>query len=65
MENNNGITRRNFISLTAHGVIISAFLPSALQAAVAGLPTNLDKSKNTNKYMLDSNLNIQIGRAHV
>ena len=59
MENKNGITRRNFINLAAQGVILSAFLPSALQAAIAGSPANLAMSKNINKIIMDSNSTIQ------
>ncbi len=59
MENDNGFTRRHFLSLAAKGIIISTFLPSAIQATVTNLSSNLVVSKNTNKFLLDTNLNIR------
>ncbi len=50
------ITRRNFISLTAKGIIISAVLPSVLAKAAQLGSGSIFPQKNVNKFLLDSNL---------
>ena len=41
----NDLSRRRFISLTTQGVIVSALLPSVLQAASINLRTNATVAK--------------------
>ena len=49
----NDLSRRNFLNLTAQGVIISAFLPSALQAAMANKLGGAADVKIGNKIQSD------------
>src|SRR5665648_149916 len=51
----NDLSRRKFLSLTAQGVIISAFLPSALQAAMSNKPAVVAVMKNWNRFQSDPN----------
>jgi pyruvate-formate lyase len=51
----NDLSRRKFLNLTAQGVIISAFLPSALQAAMANKPGGASDVKNGNRIQSDPN----------
>ena len=49
----NDLSRRKFLNLTAQGVIISAFLPSALQAAMANKPGGSADVKIGNRIQSD------------
>jgi len=51
----NDLSRRKFLNLTAQGVIISAFLPSALQAAMANKPVGATVVKNGNRFLSEPN----------
>jgi pyruvate-formate lyase len=51
----NDLSRRKFLNLTAQGVIISAFLPSALQAAMVNKPAGVADVKNGNRFQSDPN----------
>jgi pyruvate-formate lyase len=55
----NDLSRRKFLNLTAQGVIISAFLPSALQAAIANKPAGAADVKNWNRFQSDPNAYIR------
>lgn len=49
------LSRRKFISLTAQGVIVSAFLPSALQAAMLNWTAGSEELKDVNPFLADPN----------
>ena len=51
----NDLSRRKFLILTAQGVIVSAFLPSALQAAMNSGKASAAALKNVNRYQNDPN----------
>ena len=55
MKTSNDLSRRKFLSLTAQGVIVSALLPSALQAAMANRTVSLTATNNVNRIFSDSN----------
>jgi pyruvate-formate lyase len=55
----NGISRRKFINLSAQGVIMSAFLPSTLKAAMSSTSYMLNAQKNVNRFHSDPNAYIE------
>ena len=51
----NDLSRRKFLSLTAQGMIVSAFLPTALQAAMNSGNVTSTEVKNVNQFQNDPN----------
>ena len=59
MEKTNQLSRRNFLTITAKGVIFSTLLPSALQAAISNIQSGLALNGNSNKFHSDPNAYIK------
>ncbi len=59
MKTSKDLSRRKFLTLTAQGIIASALLPSALQAAMANRTTSLAATNNVNRIFSDSNAYIR------
>jgi pyruvate-formate lyase len=57
--NSKEISRRNFISLTSKGIIISTMLPSILAHASQSGAGSIFPQKNVNKYLEDPNLMLE------
>ncbi len=55
MKTSNELSRRKFLTLTSQGVIVSALLPSVLQAAMAHRSASLAATNNVNRIFSDSN----------
>jgi len=60
MKTIRNLSRRNFIELTGKGIIISAFLPSALKAFDKSSDTLNAQPRNVNKLISDPNAYIQL-----
>ena len=59
MKTSNDLSRRKFLTLTAQGMIVSALLPSALQAATANGTVSQTSTKNVNRIFSDPNAYIR------
>lgn len=59
MKTKRSLTRRNFIALTGKGIIISAFLPSALEAFSKSSAVLNARPINVNRLLSDPNAYIQ------